>query len=137
MVQFQRRNRPEQTRERIRKLRFERMVAGVLRSLPPHVVAMMDNVDVVVADEPTPEQQSRLASEPDDSLFGLYEGVPLTQRAGYNLALPDKITIFRRPLEAACASEDEIVEEIRVTVLHELAHHLGFDEDRIDELGLG
>ena len=98
---------------------------------------MMDNVDVVVADEPTPEQQSRLASEPDDSLFGLYEGVPLTQRAGYNLALPDKITIFRRPLEAACATEDEMVEEVRVTVLHELAHHLGFDEERIDELGLG
>lgn len=113
------------------------MVAGVLRSLPPHIVAMMDNVDVVVADEPTPEQQDRLAAEADDSLFGLYEGVPLTQRAGYNLALPDKITIFRRPLEEACDSEDEMVEEVRVTVLHELAHHLGFDEDRIDELGLG
>ncbi len=113
------------------------MVAGVLRSLPPHIVAMMDNVDVVVADEPTPEQQDRLVEEAGDSLFGLYEGVPLTQRAGYNLALPDKITIFRRPLEAACESEDEMVEEVRVTVLHELAHHLGFDEDRIDELGLG
>lgn len=113
------------------------MVAGVLRSLPPHIVAMMDNVDVVVADEPTPDQQSRLDAEGDVSLFGLYEGVPLTQRAGYNLALPDKITIFRKPLEAACESEDEMIEEIRVTVLHELAHHLGFDEDRIDELGLG
>jgi predicted Zn-dependent protease with MMP-like domain len=125
------------TRERIRKLRFERMVAGVLRSLPPHIVAMMDNVDVVVADEPSSEQQSRLESDAGETLFGLYEGVPLTQRAGYNLALPDKITIFRRPLEAACDAEDEMVEEIRVTVLHELAHHLGFDEDRIDELGLG
>ena len=113
------------------------MVAGVLKSLPPHIVAMMDNVDVVVADEPTPEQQTRLESEAEDSLFGLYEGVPLTQRAGYNLALPDKITIFRRPLENACDSEVEMVEEIRVTVLHELAHHLGFEEDRIDELGLG
>lgn len=113
------------------------MVAGVLRSLPPHIVAMMDNVDVVVADEPTPDQQSRLEAETEYSLFGLYEGVPQTQRAGYNLALPDKITIFRKPLEAACASEDEMIEEIRVTVLHELAHHLGFDEDRIDELGLG
>jgi predicted Zn-dependent protease with MMP-like domain len=113
------------------------MVAGVLRSLPPHIVAMMDNVDVVVADEPTPEQHSQLEAEGADSLFGLYEGIPLTHRAGYNLALPDKITIFRRPLEAVCDSEEEMIQEIRVTVLHELAHHLGFDEDRIDELGLG
>jgi len=135
MVEYRRRNAPDRTRDRVQKIRFERMVASVLRGLPPHIVAMMDNVDVVVADRPTGEQRSR-GSDPD-SLFGLYEGIPLTERASYTFALPDRITIFRKPLEAACESDDELVDEIRVTVLHELAHHLGFEEERIDELGLG
>jgi predicted Zn-dependent protease with MMP-like domain len=135
MVEFRKRNSPASTRERVRRIRFERIVASVLKGLPPHIVAMMDNVHVTTADEPTAEQR---AQDPDaDSLFGLYEGTPLTQRAGYSLALPDQITIFRRPLEAACATDAELAEEIRITVLHELAHHLGFEEDRIDELGLG
>lgn len=135
MVEFQRRDDPAKTRERVRKLRFERIVATVLKSLPPHIVAMMDNVNVTVADQPTAEQRSRNSDV--DSLFGLYEGTPLTQRAGYSLALPDQITIFRKPLEAAFEDELDLAEEIRITVLHELAHHLGFEEDRIDELGLG
>jgi predicted Zn-dependent protease with MMP-like domain len=96
---------------------------------------MLENVDVVVADEPTPDQLSQLGA--DDSLFGLYEGIPQTERSGYNLALPDKISIFRGPIERACDDDAEIAEEIRITVLHELAHHFGFDEDRIAELGLG
>lgn len=96
---------------------------------------MLENVDVVVADEPTQEQLAQLGAE--DSLFGLYEGIPQTERSGYNLALPDKITIFRGPIERACENDAEIAEEIRITVLHELAHHIGFDEDRIEELGLG
>ncbi len=96
---------------------------------------MLSNVDVVVANEPNADQLAQV--EAGDSLFGLYEGIPQTERAGYNLALPDKITIFRGPIERARDTEDEIAEEIRVTVLHELAHHIGFDEDRIEELGLG
>jgi len=135
MVEFQRRNGPGRTRDRVRKLRFERIVASVLKSLPPHIVDMMDNVSVVVADEPTAAQRAQDSEA--ESLFGLYEGTPLTQRSGYAFALPDQITIFRRPLEAACETEDELAEEIRITVLHELAHHLGFEEARIDELGLG
>lgn len=135
MVEFRRRNGPEKTRERVRKLRFERIVASVLKSLPPYIVAMMDNVSIAIADVPTAEQRDQ---NPDaESLFGLYEGTPLTQRAGYSLALPDQITIFRKPLEAVFEDESELAEEIRITVLHELAHHLGFEEDRIDELGLG
>ena len=135
MVEFQKRNGPAKTRDRVRKLRFERIVASVLKSLPPHIVDMMDNVHVVIADEPTAAQR---AQDPEsDSLFGLYEGTPLTQRGGYSLALPDQITIFRKPLEAACETDSELAAEIRITVLHELAHHLGFEEDRIDELGLG
>lgn len=116
-------------------MRFEREVERVLRSLPPDISAMLENVDVVVADEPTADQLGHVETE--DSLFGLYEGIPQTERSGYNLALPDKITIFRGPIERACSTDAEIAEEIRVTVLHELAHHIGFDEDRIEELGLG
>ena len=135
MVEYRRRNGPVNTRERVRKIRFERIVASVLKSLPAHIVAMMDNVTITVADQPTAEQRTQNADA--ESLFGLYEGTPLTQRAGYSLALPDQITIFRTPLEAVYADESELAEEIRITVLHEFAHHLGFEEDRIDELGLG
>ena len=97
---------------------------------------MLDNVDVVVEDEPTPEQIGRRDAD-EETLFGLYEGVPLTERgSGYSLVLPDKITIFRGPLERAFDSPAEIAREVRITVVHELAHHLGFEEGRLDELGL-
>ena len=135
MVELRRRNDPLILRERVRKLRFQRIVATVLKNLPPHIVDMMDNVNVLVADQPTAAQRDRDLGS--DSLFGLYEGTPLTQRGGYSFALPDQITIFRKPLEAAFENDADLAEEIRITVLHELAHHLGFEEDRIDELGLG
>lgn len=126
--------------EQARRRRFERLVARALDDLPPEVAAMLDNVEVVVEDEPTPEQIGRRGQEPGDAgdtLFGLYEGVPLTERgSGYSLVLPDKVTIFRGPLERECASPAGIAREVRITVAHELAHHLGFDEDRLDELGL-
>jgi predicted Zn-dependent protease with MMP-like domain len=132
----------ESARARIdqhRRRRFERLVARALDDLPPQVAAMLDNVEVVVEDEPTPEQigQRPTAGGEDDSLFGLYEGVPLTQRGNaYSLVLPDKITIFRGPLERACRSPAAIVREVRVTVAHELGHHFGLEEDRLAELGL-
>lgn len=106
---------------------------------------MLDNVDVVVEAEPTAEQIGRrrdrdewAGEDDDDTLFGLYEGVPLVERgSGYTLVLPDKITIFRGPLERACRSPQAIAREVRITVMHELAHHLGFDEDGIERMGLG
>lgn len=122
-----------------RRRRFERLVARALDDLPPQVAAMLDNVEIVIEDEPTPEQlgQRSLAEGAEDSLFGLYEGVPLSQRGAlYSLALPDKITIFRGPLERACHSPAAIAHEVRVTVAHELGHHLGLEEDRLAELGL-
>ena len=71
-----------------------------------------------------------------DTLFGLYQGIPLTERGqGYSMVLPDKISIFRGPLERACRSRQELIREVRVTVVHELGHHLGMDEDRLAELG--
>ncbi|MFN8660431.1 MAG: metallopeptidase family protein [Thermomicrobiales bacterium] len=133
--------------EHARHQRFERIVARALDGLPSEVAAMLDNVHVIVENEPTADQiaQARVAAGLDglpagdeDSLFGLYEGVPLTQRGGeYHLVPPDRIIIFRGPLERACTSPQAIAREVRITVMHELGHHLGFGEDRLYELGLG
>lgn len=107
-----------------------------MRSLPIVIRGRLDNVEIVVEDEPT-EEQLCARGEDGDELFGLYEGTPLSERGGsYTMVVPDRIVIFRGPLERAFADPDEIREEVRITVLHELAHHLGFDEDRIADLGL-
>src|SRR5919199_2213836 len=117
-------------------LDFYELVERSLDGLPQELAALLDNVAIVVED--SPEYSTPLVSEDlDDTLYGLYEGVPLTQRgAGYYGTLPDKITIFRGPLERDFPPE-ELGEQIRVTVVHEIAHHFGFDEDRLEELGWG
>jgi predicted Zn-dependent protease with MMP-like domain len=105
---------------------FEEHVRAALDSLPPDIARALVNVAVVVDDE-HPE---------DPDLFGLYEGIPLTERGSGGYAeLPDRITIYRLPLEDAFPDPKELEEEIRITVLHELAHYFGIDEDRIAELG--
>ncbi len=111
----------------VSEARFEELVATALDQLPPEIGALMDNV-VVLVDEGR-----------QGSLLGLYEGVPLTERgSGYELmSMPDRITIFRRPLVAACGSEEELVEEVRTTVLHEVGHHFGIDDERLHEWGWG
>jgi predicted Zn-dependent protease with MMP-like domain len=101
---------------------------------------MLDNIEIVIEDEPTAEQLgaggASAGGEDGSELFGLYEGTPLTARGSdYSLVLPDKITIFQRPIERSCATPEEIAEEVRITVIHELAHHFGIEEDRIAELG--
>ena len=120
--------------------RFEVLVARALDRLPERFHAHMENVSVVIADEPERELLVAMGMDPDDpedTLFGLYEGVPLTERdhmwaAG---ALPDRITIFRNPTLAICDTRDDVVEEVAVTVVHEIAHHFGIDDDRLHELG--
>jgi predicted Zn-dependent protease with MMP-like domain len=105
---------------------FEDHVRAALESLPPELADALVNVAVVVEDEHP--------DEPD--LYGLYEGVPLPERTGQDSgSLPDRIAIYRRPLEEDFADPAELEHEIRVTVLHELAHYFGFDEDRIGDLG--
>ena len=105
--------------------RFEELVADALDAIPEELGRLMHNVAVVV------DHRS-----PPGTLLGLYEGVPLTERGDYGgLAMPDRITIFRRAVCADCASEEEVVEQVRVTVVHEVAHHFGIDDDRLDELG--
>ncbi|MGB5932063.1 MAG: metallopeptidase family protein, partial [Anaerolineae bacterium] len=92
-------------------------------------------VDLVVAANPTRDQMERAGIGPHQTLFGLYEGVPLTKRdRGYHLVLPDKITIFQRPMEAVCHTNEEIRNLVRKTVMHEIAHHFGMDDERLRKL---
>lgn len=115
---------------------FEQLVAEALDSLPPDIQEMLENVEVVVEWRPSPAQLRRVGLEPGRSLFGLYEGVPRTERTShYGMVLPDKITIFRQPVEARCRSEEETRDMVRRTVLHELAHHFGISDDRLHDLG--
>ncbi|MEZ4523981.1 MAG: metallopeptidase family protein [Thermomicrobiales bacterium] len=115
---------------------FEELVVDVLDSLPEQILNMMENVDVVIEDWPTSEQLQEAGIEGHGTLYGLYEGVPLTARdSGYFLIPPDKITIFKRPIERHHDSRDEIAEQVRITVIHEVAHHFGIGEDRLTELG--
>ena len=110
--------------------RFEDLVISALSELPEEFQERLENVDVVVQDYPDRKQRTRLRR--DMSLLGLYEGVPHTQRTrGYNLALPDRITLFQKPIEAMCRGENEIAAEIRKVVRHEIAHHFGFDEESL------
>ena len=117
-------------------LDFYELVERALEGLPPELAALLDNIAIVVDD--WPEYSTPLAQDyPKDMLYGLYEGVPLTERGwGYHGALPDKITIFRGPLERDFTRE-ELEEQVRITVVHEIAHHFGFGEERLEDLGWG
>jgi predicted Zn-dependent protease with MMP-like domain len=116
---------------------FEELVAEALDSIPEELSRMMSNVEIVVQDEPAPHQLARLALGPGSTLFGLYEGIPLTSRGVYDRALPDKITIFEGPITRYARTPDAIREQVRRTVIHEIAHHFGIDEDRLHDLGWG
>ena len=108
--------------------RFEELVADALDAVPPPLMRLLDNVVVLVED--------RDPDEPD--LLGLYEGHALTERgADYGGALPDRIMIYRVAICDVCADEDEVAEEVTVTVVHEIAHHFGIDDDKLHALGWG
>ena len=117
---------------------FEAAVGDALDAIPDELADQMDNVVVLVRDEPEPE----LLTEADydegglPTLLGLYDGVPLTERDdAWSVVLPDRILIFKGPLERWCANREELTAEIGVTVIHEIAHHFGIDDDRLHELG--
>ena len=114
---------------------FEELVAEALEGLPDEFLDRLDNVGIVTADVPTGEQRRYHDLAPDDTLLGLYEGVALTDRESYGMVLPDKITIFQRPLEEFSADEEDLVYQVQVTVVHEIAHHFGIDDERLHELG--
>jgi predicted Zn-dependent protease with MMP-like domain len=109
--------------------RFEELVGAALDTIPEQLARLVDNCVVLVEEEPPAE---------DPALLGLYEGVPLTERdSAYTMALPDRITIFRGPILRLCATEDQVVEEVRITVVHEVAHLFGIDDERLHDLGYG
>ena len=114
---------------------FEAAVTDALNRIPAEVARAMDNVAVFIDDDYTPQP----GDDPDTVLLGLYEGVPLTERDSWWDAgsLPDRITIFREPILEICASRDEVIHEVAVTVVHEIAHHFGISDDRLHELGWG
>ena len=121
---------------RLSDIDFESLVVDVLDGLPEQILDMLDNVDVVIENWPSRDQLEEAGLQRDETLFGLYEGVPLTARdSGYFLIPPDKITIFKGPIEQSCRTRDEIAEQVRITVIHEVAHHFGIGEQRLDELG--
>ncbi len=117
---------------------FEATVREAIAGIPDGLRSRLENVEVVVADWPTEDELENAGVPPGYTLFGLYTGVPLTERtSGYHMVLPDRITIFQGPLEDACRDPDELREEIRSTVIHEFAHHFGLTDDDLHRLGVG
>lgn len=117
--------------------KFESLVARAIDSLPDEFHDRLENIDIVIADYPTREQLKALGGGRNETLLGLYEGVPLTKRTyGYGMVMPDKITIFQRPIEAMCRNDSQVITEVRRVVLHEIAHHFGIDDYRLEELGM-
>ena len=120
----------------ISREQFERLVREALSQLPNDVRSHLDNVDVVVDGSASTSQLVGTGIENEMELLGLYEGIPLTERYGYDLVLPDKITLFQKPIETICETQEQIAEEIKATIVHEIAHHFGIDDDRLHNLGL-
>lgn len=122
-------------RAAVERRRFEELVARALAELPDEIARRVDNVDVEVQDWPSAEQLRSARVAPGHMLLGLYQGVPLTRRtSGYQMVLPDRIIIFQRPLEIVSRDDDELVERVRETVIHEVAHHFGISDQRLREL---
>ncbi|MEC5179157.1 metallopeptidase family protein [Arthrobacter sp. CG_A4] len=114
---------------------FDAAVSDALDRIPPELAKTMNNVAIFIEDDYTPQP----GEDPDTVLLGLYEGVPLTERDSWWDAgsLPDRITIYRRPILEICESREDVIEEVTVTVVHEIAHHFGISDDRLHELGWG
>lgn len=114
---------------------FELLVKDALDGLSPEFQTVLKNVDIVIEEEPTPFQRRKMHLRPWTRLFGLYEGVPQTNRGNYNLVLPDKITIFKNTIEESYPDDhDALREQVRRTVLHEIGHHLGMDDKELRKL---
>jgi predicted Zn-dependent protease with MMP-like domain len=122
---------------RARHERFDRLVDRAVAGIPSPFREALDQIALVIADEPSREQLRENGLEPDDTLYGLYEGVPLAEWGSDWIPEPTRITIFRLPLEEDFPDPEDLADEVRITILHELAHHLGIeDEDRLAELGI-
>ncbi len=123
-------------RRRRADARFEQLVERALDEIPEPFRAALDEVAIVIEDDASQEQLDIAGLDRDDALYGLYEGTPRTAWGADLVPFPNKISLFRIPLEEDFPDPDELADEVRVTVIHELAHHLGIDDDRLEELGL-
>jgi len=119
----------------VRHQRFEALVERALASIPAPFNEALDDVAIVIADEPTRDELEFSGLQPDEALYGLYEGTPRTEWGADLVPFPNKITLFQLALEEDFPDPQELAEEVRETVIHELAHHLGIDDDRLHELG--
>lgn len=108
---------------------FEKIVVEGIKAIPKKFLEKLDNIDIVIEDNPTKEQLKELKVRNNNHLLGLYEGVPKTERWNYAQVLPDKITIFKVPIERMAKSREEIKEIVKETVWHEIAHHFGMSEE--------
>ena len=116
--------------------KFEKLVDEGIRAIPKELLEKLDNVGIIIEEEPTASQLKELKIRKNTFLFGLYEGIPKSERWNYGQALPDKITIFKGPIEKYSKSEKEIKETVRDTVWHEIAHHFGLSEKRVRQAQL-
>jgi predicted Zn-dependent protease with MMP-like domain len=119
-----------------RHVGFDRLVERALAGIPSPFRDALREVAIVIDDEPTADQREENDLADDEDLYGLYEGVPRTEYAADSAAVPNRITLFRLALEEDFPDPRDLAEEVRITVIHELAHHLGIDDDRLDELGV-
>ncbi len=114
---------------------FEELVRRGLDLIPDEIAKQLSNVDIEVQDMPSQQQLVSAGVPRGHTLLGLYVGIPLTRRtSGYNMAMPDRIIIFQRPLEARSRDDNDLVERVRDTVIHEVAHHFGISDERLDEI---
>ena len=116
---------------------FDELVRRAHRDLPEGFRNALENVAILVEEWPTAEDLEETGYGGEAEIFGLYRGIPLPERGAYQPLLPDTITIFKRPIEMACRTRDEVVEELTITLLHEIGHYLGMSEDDLDRLGYG
>jgi predicted Zn-dependent protease with MMP-like domain len=116
--------------------RFERLVERALDGIPAPFQAALEEIAIVIEDDASDEQLEISGLGPDEALYGLYEGTPRTAWGAESVPFPNKISLFRIPLEEDFSNPDDLADEVRITVIHELAHHLGIDDDRLGELGL-
>lgn len=115
---------------RISSAEFEELVSRALDGLPAELADLMDNVAVVVEKEPSAQDLESVGLDPEhEELFGLYQGIPLAERDSFYGSLPDRVVIYSGPLVRCCSSRRELIREIRETVVHEIGHHFGLDED--------
>ena len=122
---------------RLTRLEFNGAVENAMEELPTRIQSVLENVAVLVEDWPGHDDVDAGHMEGRECLFGLYTGVPLPEREGGPPPLPDVITLFKRPIESACGSREQVVHEIRVTLLHEVGHYLGMSEEDLERLGFG